>query len=212
MDHNKNIKLTDKEIFTQIWLSPRFVFKYINENHYDKYVFALLFLAGISRALDRASMKDMGDKMSLFVILGMSIVLGGLLGWISFYIYSALLNWTGKWLDAEGNTDAILRILAYAMLPSIVGLLFFIPPIAIYGNEMFKADGDIINAGLYSNIVVYGSIIIEAILSIWTIVLVVVGISEVQKLSIGKSILNILLPSFIILVPILLIVLIIQAF
>jgi hypothetical protein len=29
---NENLKLTDEDLFTKIWTSPRQVFKYINDN------------------------------------------------------------------------------------------------------------------------------------------------------------------------------------
>ena len=61
----KPLSFTDKEIFTKIWTKPREVLRYIHDNKYDKYVTVLLVLAGISRAFDRAVMKDMGDKLSL---------------------------------------------------------------------------------------------------------------------------------------------------
>ena len=88
-------------------------------------------------------------------------------------------------------------------------MLLLIPQIAIYGNEIFKSDGDISSGGIVSNIIVYGSMILEFTLGIWSLVLCVIGISEVQKLSIGKSILNLLLPAIVIMTPILIIVLII---
>jgi hypothetical protein len=72
--------LTDKEIFTDIWLSPRKVFKFINDQQHDRYVYLLLALAGISNAFDRAVNKDLGDKMSLWGIIMLCVVLGGLLG------------------------------------------------------------------------------------------------------------------------------------
>ena len=208
---NNSENLTDKEIFSKIWTSPREVFKFINDKHYDKYVNLLLVLAGISRAFDRASIKDMGDKMSIWAILGLCIILGGLLGYTSYYLYAALLSWTGKWLKGKGDTTSILRILSYAMTPAIIALLLLIPQIGIYGNEVFKADGDITSAGLISNIFVYGSMILEFILGIWTIVFCVIAVSEVQKLSIGKSILNLLLPVLVFAVPIIIIVLIFTA-
>lgn len=203
--------LTDKEVFTKIWTSPREVFKFINDYHYDKYVNVLLFFAGISRAFDRASLKDMGDKTSLLAILVICIVVGGLLGWISYYIYAVLLSWTGKWIKGKGDTKSILRIISYAMTPAIIALIFLIPQVGIYGNEMFKSDGDILSAGLVGNILVYGSLILELVLGIWTIVLCIVGVSEVQKLSIGKAILNLILPFLVIMIPIFFIVLIFQA-
>lgn len=206
-NNNESLKLTDKELFTKYWTSPRQFFKYINDNHYDKYVTILLVLSGISRSFDRASMKNLGDNMSIWAILGLCIILGGLLGWISYYIYAALVSWTGKWLKGQGDTSSILRMFSYAMIPSIIALVFLIPQIGIYGVEIFKEDGDIISAGWISNIFIYSSLFLQLVLGIWTLVFAVVGVSEVQKLSIGKSILNLLLPLLVILVPILIIVL-----
>ena len=204
--------LSDKEIFTKIWTSPRKAFRYLNQRNDDKYVTILLLLSGISRAFDQATTKNFGDRMSIWAILGICIIAGGLFGWLTYYIYAALLSWTGKWLKGEGNTNSILRMISYAMIPSIIALVFLIPQISIYGNEMFKSDGDIVSAGLISNILVYLSLFLEFVLGIWTIVLCVIGISEVQKFSVGKSILNMLMPGLIILVPILLIVLLFKAF
>tara|TARA_R110002051_G_scaffold10001_3_gene37930 strand:+ start:8349 stop:8996 length:648 start_codon:yes stop_codon:yes gene_type:complete len=198
---------TDKQIFTKIWKSPRQVFKFINETKYDKYVYILLFFAGIARAFDQATIKDMGDNMSLWTIIGICVIGGGLLGWLAYYIYAALLGWTGKWLDGKGDTKSILRVLAYALIPSVIALVFLIPQIGIYGIEMFKADGDISSAGLIPNILVYGSMVIELILGIYTLVFLVISVSEVQKLSIGKSILNLILPILVFAVPIILIAL-----
>ena len=198
--------MKDREIFSKIWTQPREVFNYILENNYKKYMIVLLFLAGIVRTLDRASMRDYGDRYSLMVILGMSILLGGLLGWISYYIYAALIRWTGSWLDGQGDTDSIFRVMAYALLPNVLGLFLVAPQILVYGIEIFKSNGDITSAGVLGNIIFYTCLIAEIVLSIYTIVFIVIAISVVQKLSIGKSILNLLLPIVIIAIPIGLIV------
>jgi hypothetical protein len=199
---------SDDEIFTTIWISPRKIFKYIHESHHDKYVVTLLLLSGISRAFDRAALNDMGDSNSLTAIIVLCIIAGGLFGWMTYYIYAAMLSWTGSWLGGKGNTKSILRILAYGMLPSVVALIFLIPQLVIYGDEVFKSEGDITSGGLLANVIVYGSMAIEFVLGIWTMVLCVVGISEVQKLNVGKSILNLLLPAIVIIVPIFIIILI----
>lgn len=205
--NNEDLNLSDQQVFTKIWTDPRQVFRYINDNHYDKYVKTLLVLAGISSAFNNASSKNMGDDMSLWSIIGLSIILGGLLGWISFYIYAALLSWTGRWLNGQGETSSILRILSFAMIPSLIAFVFFILQIGIYGVELFKEDGNITSAGLLSNIFLYFFMLLEIIFSIWTIILCIIGISEVQKLSIGKSIVNMLIPLLLFIVPILIFVL-----
>ena len=199
--------MSDMEIFTEIWTSPRKVFRYLNERNYDKYVTILLVLSGISSAFTQAASKNMGDKMSISVIIGICIISGGLFGWLIYYIYAALTSWTGKCLKGEGNTKSILRTISHAMIPSVIALGLLIPQISIYGNEVFKSDGEIISAGLISNILVYLSMFLEFVLAIWTIVLLVIGISEVQKFSIGKSMLNMLMVGLVVVIPIFLIIL-----
>lgn len=206
------LRLSDKEVFTQIWVSPRKVFKYINETGYNNYFYVLLVLSGISRAFDRASQKNMGDNMSIWGIIAISVLAGGLIGWLAFYIYAALLSWTGKWLNGRGDTDSLLKIICYGMIPSVTALVLLIPPIAVYGNEVYRTFGDITSAGWFLNSIVYGSMFLEFVFGVWTVVICIVGISEVQKLSIGKSILNAVLPVFVIFIPILIIVLLLRVF
>ena len=94
--------------------------------------------------------------------------------------------------------------MAYAYIPSILSLILLVPELSIYGVEVFKTDGDIISAGVSYNILFYSALIIEVILGIWTVILLIIGVAEAQKFSIGKSVVNLLLPIFIIFLPLLL--------
>jgi len=202
---SEEIKLSDNEIFTKIWFKPRMVFKYINDNQYDKYVYVLLILAGIMKSFDRAADKNMGDNLSLIFVISICILLGGLLGWISYYIYTALISWTGKWLDGKGDTKSLLRMTSYAMIPAILALVFIILQVGLFGIELFQSGFDVSSYGLVSIVIYFITLIFEIILGLWSLVIFVIGLSEIQKLSIGKSILNMLLPVFIIIIPIALI-------
>lgn len=204
--------LTDKDIFTKIWTEPRRIFKFINDTQYEKYLYILMIFAGMVRAFDRASSKDMGDHSSMFSIVFGCVILGGMLGWISYYIYAALLSWTGKWLNGAGNTSSIYRMMAYAMIPSIIGLVFVFLQIAVYGLGYFKNNSDYLESGIAGSIVFWISFAMEILLSITSLVFTVIGLSEVQKFSIGKAIVNLILPIAFIVVPIVLIVAISMVF
>ncbi|MFY1047007.1 Yip1 family protein [Chryseobacterium sp. GP-SGM7] len=198
--------LSDKDVFTKIWTDPRKVFRFINETRYEKYFYLLMFLAGVSSAFERASSKNMGDNSSLFSIVFGCVILGGALGWISYYIYAALMSWSGKWLNGVGNTSSIFRMMAYAMIPSILGLFFLFLQIAVYGVDYFTDFAGYLETNLVTNIVFWISFVIQMLLSLTTLVFMVIGLSEVQKFSIGKAILNLILPVLFIVVPIVLIV------
>jgi len=74
--------LTDKDIFTKIWTEPRRIFKFINDTQYEKYLYILMIFAGMVRAFDRASSKDMGDHSSMFSIVFGCVILGGMLDFL----------------------------------------------------------------------------------------------------------------------------------
>jgi len=204
-EERQSLSFTDQELFLKIWSRPRLVFQYLTETKHDKYLTVLLILAGISSAFTQASNRNSGDSLSLLAVVAICIFVGGLFGWISYYIYAALLSWTGKWLNGQGDTDAILRLIAYAMIPSIVALLLFIPNILIFGNETFQSSLELSGRGFVPIFVYYLSAFLEVMLGVWTIVLLVIGISAVQQLSILKAILNLLLPGLIIVVPLVII-------
>lgn len=204
-EFEKNNVLSHKEVFTKIWTHPRMVFKFINDTRYEKYLYLLLFLAGVLGAFDRASSRNMGDDRSLFSIVFGCVILGGTLGWISYYIYAALMSWSGKWLGGIGDTSSIFRMMAYAMIPSILGLLFLFLQIAVYGVDYFTDFAGYLEKNMFANIVFWISFVIQMLLSLATLVFMVVGLSEVQKFSIGKAILNLILPILFLVVPIILI-------
>jgi len=94
------------------------------------------------------------------------------------------------------------------MIPSILSLIFLIPEIAIYGNDVFKDKSELVNSGIVGNTIFWLSIFFEFSLSIITFVFMVIGVSEVQKFSLGKAFLNLLLPLLVFIVPLLLFVMI----
>ena len=209
---NYSEKIEPKEILYKLLTSPKEAFKFINDYKFDKHVTLLLFLAGIVRSFDRATSKNMGDNLSLWGIIAFCVIVGGLFGWISYYIYASLISWTGRWFEGKANTQSILRVLAYSLFPSVLILILLIVEIAIYGNTLFQSDNDISNTGLINNIVYYGLLLCEVVLGIWSFVLSVIGISQIQKFSIWKALLNLLLPALLFISIILVIVLMFWVF
>ena len=190
----EQIQLSDKEIFTKIWMSPRQVFKFINQNGYTKFSTILLILGGITGALNSASTRNMGDIMPLWSVLIVCLIGGGVFGWLYFYIYAVLLSWTGKWMKGVGTTKSLFRMISYALIPSLLVLFTFILRIVLIGNEEFQRNVDVFDSGFLITALFSFSLFVEIVTGVWTLVILVIGISEVQKLSIGKSIVNLILP------------------
>lgn len=209
-EDRRSEQLSDRDVFTQIWLSPRKVFRFINDYGYEKYMFVLLFAGGVGSALDRAVRQSTGDTVELLEILFAAIVAGGLVGFIGYLIFAGLTSWTGKWLNGRASTRAILRVSAYSMLPSIAALVLWIPQLAMFGISVFRSDLYMEEHGVLVMAVFYGTVVVESILGIWNLVLFIVGLSVVQKFSIGKAILNAFLPVLMIVLIALFVVMIVR--
>lgn len=72
-------KISEKDIFFKLLISPREAFKFINDYKYEKHLYILLFLAGMVRTFDRASTKNMGDNYSIWTIIAICVIFGGFL-------------------------------------------------------------------------------------------------------------------------------------
>lgn len=187
-----------KNILTKICFSPKEAFTFIVKYKYEKYAALLLILSGIVKAFDKATSKNMGDHLPLWGVISCSILIGITLGWIVNFIYAAAISWTGKWLNGKGNTKSILNVLSYALLPSIFSLFLLIIQISIYGNTLFQSNYEDLYIGFSDTIIYWTFYIFDLVLIIWTVCLLVIGLSVVQQISIGKAILNMILPAFLI--------------
>ncbi len=191
------MELTDKDVFSKIWIQPRKVFRFIHGTGYNNYFYLLLIVAGIISAFQRKLDKGIEQDDVVRVVV-MSVFFGGLFGWITTYVYASLISFTGKWLDGKAKTHRILRTLAYANIP-------FVCSIFIHLIQLYLIKYDVLSTSFSENEQValgYGFIAAKAILTLWTVVLYVIGIAEVQGFSIMNAILNLVAPVLMFLIPI----------
>ncbi|NVJ48067.1 MAG: YIP1 family protein [Cytophagia bacterium] len=188
------------EILTDIWVRPKQVIEFIHRRHFDKNYYLLLFLVGVVGGLDRAARNNLGDTNDLVSIILMSVVISGGLGWISYYIYSAFVSISGNWMGGKAKTADVMRVVTYSSIPLILSLLVLVLQIAVFGIDFFRTGYDPYSSGVVGVIVGILGGIVQIILSLWTAIIFVIGISVIQKFSIGKAILNVLFPMIVLIV------------
>lgn len=199
--------LRERDIFTRIWLEPRLMFRYIDAHQHEVSLWMLLVLNGMVRAFDRAQQQNAGDKMSLMALVLLCIIGGSLGGWLSVYIYAWLISKTGKWLGGTAEPRALLRVFAYAGIPSALTLLLLIVQIGLYGERLFQEDNAVLSNGFGVGALGSFTFMVQFALQLWTASLFVIATAELQRFSTGKAILNLVLPALILIAVVLLIVL-----
>ncbi|TDO70484.1 Yip1-like protein [Flavobacterium chryseum] len=186
--------VTPKNILTKVFTSPKEAFIFINDYKYSKHVTLFLILSGITKSFDKAISKNMGDNLPLWSVITYGILIGITFGWLLNSLYAFSISWTGKWFNGKADTRSILRVIAYALLPSFISLFFLFIQILIYGNSIFQSSYEYLYTGLFDTTLYWFFYLIDLALIIWSCMLLVIGISVVQKFSIGKAILNLILP------------------
>lgn len=174
-----------------IWFRPRATLRDLVGQDPVPGVKLLVALVGIDQALERAAMRGLGSDMSLPFILMIAVVAGPFLGFIGLYISTALIQGVAVWIGGRAGNREVRAALAWAGLPIVAGLGLWIIAIAVFGGGMFTVLGPQPVSDAAS--VILGLIdVFWEILVIWSLVLLVNGIAEVQAFSTWKAIGNLL--------------------
>lgn len=198
----ESTSINEENLLTKIWFSPTATLTYILKNCPQKYVLVLFALGGIVRSVERGIDKEMGEKMSTFGVLGFAFVLGGLFGWITYYLYAWAISVSGNWMSGQAEPAALRTVIAWALVPTVCSLTLLIPQLFLFGDDLFRADA--LDMTFETSSLHFFFAILKISLSIWSVVILVKGISLVQNFGIGKSILNMMFPGLFVMVPLLL--------
>lgn len=180
--------IREDQLLRTIWIYPRHTLRYIFKHCPDKYVWGLLVFGGMAGALSNSNQYANYTGITGFLLLFISIGAGAILGPLANIIFAALLRWTASWIDGATDFNKILTVLAWSLVPTIASLIFFLGKWLYFGNELFLGNTDL--SYRFSNVVYSIFSIGETILTIWSLVIAVIGVSEANNFGIGKSILN----------------------
>ncbi len=171
--------ITERNLLVQIWLQPRATFTYILENCPRKYVTLFLFIGGTTGAISNAITSGSVGLPSI-----LSILLGGIFGWMLGMLFAWLLNVTGRLLGGPATSPPLQTVVAWSEVPIISSLILLIPELLLQqagsSNSFLFGAGGLIG-------------LISLALSIWSIVLIVIGLTIVQGFSTWRALANFLL-------------------
>lgn len=186
----------EDNLLLKIWRHPQATLRYILAYCPNKYIIPLLVLGGITRAIGRLQWKGLGN-MSVNTALMLAVVMGGLTGWISYYVYAWGLALTGRWLGGQADSGTFRTVTAWALLPTCLTLLTTALAYSIQGEGYFQdVDLDIATS---NGLVVFLLALIELALTAWAVVIFVKGTMLVQQFGVGRAILNMVLPGAVVL-------------
>ena len=197
--------------WVSIWTRPRETIERIVETDPEKHVVALAALGGVVQALSQASDHNLGDRVGLLVILAMVLIAGSIGGVIGVYLSAVLLRWTGKWIGGNASTVNLRAAVAWGYLPMIAAGALWIPMVLLLGREAFASQTPRLDqsGSLALAVLIIGVLMIIA--AVWTTVVMLKAIGQVQGFSAWKALGNSLLAALVVAVPIIVIAVLVGA-
>jgi len=182
-------KINIPYILKNIWFRPSKVLELIVTSKNRDNVYVLLFFGGIAYSFYKAIDKGELDFSSIYSV----VIFRGILGWLVFYIFTSLLSFTGEWIGGKAEGGQYRTVLAWSMIPAIVGLFLLIPGYMIFGNDLFYNTQEIYQFEDISSYI--GFRILYFILNLWSVIIFIKGIKIIQNFSTLRAVGNLFLPS-----------------
>lgn len=188
--------------FKTVWTSPRDTIRNVVAQNPELYVTLLACLVGVGKTLDRASMRNLGDRLPTPAILIVACLVGPLSGILTLWISSHLVRWTGRWIGGTAPREHIKAAIAWGSVPAVFALVFWIPELLIVGSEMFTSETPLIDAEVWRLVTMLGLAFAQLVCGVWSLVLICNTIAEVQSYrSAWRGFGNILLAGCVVGVP-----------
>jgi len=168
-----------------MWGSPRATVREIANSNPRYGVFYLVAVFMLQNLFFYAHWWSLGINTSTFSVILAAVILSPFLGMAWVYFAGWIFYFTGRWLNGKAPAPSLRAALAWSKIPVIFNLLMWIILLILHPKTAFvlKNEGSSI---IWINFVNFAT-------GIWSFLLLVQSIREIQHFSIGRSIINIVM-------------------
>ncbi len=169
-----------------VWLRPRRVFREMAARPVGMLDCALAAAQGIGNFLTLYRNEGGGAHRSADEILGISFAYGAIAGIASLFLMAVIYRRLGKRAGGQSTVPQVVHVLAYGSLPLVAWLVLWVLIALITGQPLF-AHTSRPDTGGFGVLLTYLQVAAFGLLLIWSIVLQVMGFSEIQGLALRKA-------------------------
>ncbi len=184
--------------WASIWCSPRMTIRQIVAESPNRSFWCLAAIYGFSSLLNTFQSIYLGLHMPLLGILLLAAVLSPFWGYVFFSIWGWIVTVTGKWLKGTAPFLAVRAAYSWSCVPLLINIPLWLLLAAVFGQDLFVnfSQGAILTGGQAS--LLFLVLLIRLGAAIWSLVLYVNALAEVQGFSILRALGNILISGAII--------------
>jgi Yip1 domain len=168
-----------------VWLRPRRVFRELADKPLGVTDYALAALLGIGNSLALYRPDAAGTHVSLGALLMNSLIFGPV-GIASMYLFASIYTRLGFRAGGKSSRASTFHVLAYGGVPVVAAVGVWVVAIALIGDSAFLASPAAELDG-FQSVIRQLEIVAYLFLALWSVVLQVMGFSELLAISNAKA-------------------------
>jgi hypothetical protein len=169
-----------------VWLRPRRVFRELSTQPVGRADLLLGAAQGIVGFLGYCRALNTGASYGLVQIFGAATAAGAILGILSLYVMGTIYARLGGGAQIPTLRRQAIHVLAYGAVPVAVSLGIWILTALIAGDATFLATPRAEDEGFVA-ILLSAQFISYILLMLWSVLLQVMGFSEILKITTGRA-------------------------
>ena len=180
-----------------IWTEPRATIASVVSQNPNRHLWWLSSIYGFSSLLNTFQSILLGATVSLPGIFLLAIVFAPLWGYICFSVWSWVVSFTGKWLKGVGTFQQVRAAYAWSVVPLLANIPLWFVLAAVFGQQLFTnfSDSTVVTNGQVA--LLFAILLVRIGATVWSIVIYINALAQVQQFTILRAIGNILLAGLI---------------
>jgi len=169
-----------------VWLRPRRVFRELADRPIGAPDYLLAAVQGIATSIMVYRNQLSGTGATATQILESSIIFGPLGGIVSMYLFAAIYGRLGVRAGGTSARNQVFHVLAYGGIPVASSLILWIFTALVVG-EAAIVDKPAVELDWFVALVLRAQFVAYLLLLFWSVVLQVMGFSEMLRLSTRRA-------------------------
>lgn len=182
----------EKSPWCTMWTSPRKTIRSIVATNPSMQLLPLSIVYGFPIMIHLAGLMNIGSSFNLLGTLLITLLLSPIVGFIGISFTSIIVYWAGKLVKGKSRYKELRCAVAWSNVPNVVTCAAWVLLALMVGQALFTpgfyAEGTVLPA---ITTVLFG---FQGIAAIWAFVLFIIALAQVQKFSIWRAIVNVLIP------------------
>lgn len=183
-----------------IWTKPRATISKIVAENPNCGLWWLASIYGVCALLNLFQSMALGREFGVGIILILAVVLAPFYGYVSFAIWSWFVFWTGKWFKGKGTFKTVRASYAWSCVPIVVNIPLWGLMAILFGHQLFANTAEASMPPMGLMYAVFAILVVKVIMAIWSLVIFLNTLAEVQGYSMTRSIFNVIVAALILFV------------